>query len=258
VKNMQKLVPQVEKIARAAGDLLLEYWHKPLQIEQKLQAGIVTNADKASEEFIVTELQKLDSTIGFWAEERGNLSNNSQWCWVIDPLDGTTNFAYKISYFCISIALTCEGVPQLGVIYNPLTKELFVAQKEAGALCNGKKITVAQRALADSVVAASFPYIDEHNYGWCDPVIVNIWPHVTEVRYMGSAALDLAYAASGVFDAAFFRRVGWWDIAAGMLLVQEAGGIATDYAGVTLMPDYRSIIAGASSFVSWFYQNAVQ
>lgn len=258
MKNIQKLAPQVEKIARAAGDLLLEYWHKPLEIEQKPQAGIVTNADKASEEFIVTELQKLDSTIGFWAEERGNLSNNSQWCWVIDPLDGTTNFAYKIPYFCISIALTCDGVPQLGVIYNPLTKDLFMAQKGAGAFCNGKKITVAQRALADSVVAASFPYIDEHNYGWCDPVIVHIWPHVTEVRYMGSAALDLAHAACGVFDAAFFRRVGWWDIAAGMLLVQEAGGIATDYAGVTLAPDYRSIVAGAPSFVKYFYQIAIK
>jgi myo-inositol-1(or 4)-monophosphatase len=130
-----------------------------------------------------------------------------------------------------------------------------MAIRGVGATCNGQKIGVAQRARADMVLAASFPYVDEHNYGWCDPAIARVWPEVMEVRYMGSAALDLAYTAAGIFDGAFFRRVGWWDIAAGTVLIQEAGGLATDYTGALLTPDYQSFVAGAPFFVEWFCKN---
>ena len=249
----QLLLDNVGKIAQAAGDLLLDFWHKPLHIQQKPSAGIVTQADKASEQFIIERLAVLEPGIGVWAEERGDVSNHSEWCWVIDPLDGTTNFAYHLPYFCISIALTHHNVPQLAVIYNPITRELFTASKNNGAFCNGVAIKVSKRSLADCVVGICFPYV-ETSYGWADPVILSVWPHVMDIRRMGAAALDLANAAAGRFDAVFFRRIAWWDIAAGMLLVQEAGGKATEFAGAPLTPDYQSLIAGEPFFVDWFCQ----
>jgi len=252
MRDLNYLMQCAGTIAHDAGDLLLDFWHKPLIIEQKPQAGIVTQADKASEEFIIQKLSALDSSIGFWAEERGDVSNNSEWCWVIDPLDGTTNFACHIPYFCVSIALTHNNIPQLGVIYNPITRELFTAYKGGGAYCNGVAIKVSKRSLADCVVGICFPYV-ETPYGWADPIILSVW-HVMDIRRMGAAALDLAYVAAGNFDATFFRRIAWWDIAAGMLLVQEAGGKAIDFNGGPLTPDYQSLIAGEPFFVDWFCQ----
>lgn len=253
MNDLKTLTLQVEKIAQSAGERLLALWGKPMVIEQKPGAGIVTSADKASEAFIIEQLRLLEPGIGFWAEESGNSSNGNQWCWVIDPLDGTTNFAYHIPYFCISIALTHNNMPQLGVIYNPITSELFSAHKEGGAFCNDVPVKISKRSLADCVVAVSFPYT-ETGFGWCDPAIVNVWPHVADIRRMGAAALDLAYVAAGRFDATFFRRIAWWDIAAGMLLVQEAGGVATEFNGCALTPQYQSLIAGEPFLVNWFYE----
>ena len=250
MNDLKKLAQQVGTIAQAAGDQLLTFWRKPIEIEQKPQAGIVTQADIASENFIIQELQKVEPGIAFWAEERGNLSQGASWCWVIDPLDGTTNFSRHIPYFCISIALIHNGEPQLGVIYQPVTRELFVAYKNGGALYNGTRMIVSCRARQDYTIAVSFPYI-ETPYGWCDPNIATIWPDVFEVRYIGAAALDLAYTAAGRFDAAFFRRIAWWDIAAGVILIQEAGGVATEFDGSPLTSDYQSLVAGGPGAVTW-------
>jgi myo-inositol-1(or 4)-monophosphatase len=112
-------------------------------------------------------------------------------------------------------------------------------------------IKVSKRDLADCVVGVCFPYV-ETPYGWADPVILSVWPHVMDIRRMGAAALDLAYVAAGSFDATFFRRIAWWDIAAGMLLVKEAGGKATEFNGNPLTPNYQSFIAGEPVFVDWF------
>lgn len=235
------LVEAVGKIAQEAGNLIIQTWHGgEFGVEQKPGAGIVTVADKTAERHIIKKLQALDTNVAFVAEESG-AHGNADWEWVIDPLDGTTNFAYKIPYFCVSIALTYHGQPQLGVIYNPLSKELFWAIKDHGSWCADQRLHVATRLFEHSLIALSVPY-DDQNVDWSGQAR-RVSDHVHDIRRMGSAALDLAYVAAGHFDGAFFERLSWWDIAAGVLLIQEAGGVVTDFNKLPITKSFTSFIA---------------
>lgn len=244
----QALQDRVGHIAQEAGELLLSFFNKQLHVTHKPHAGLVTEADVASENYIVERLRLIDPSIGVWAEERGKSGTINEWCWVIDPLDGTTNFVNHIPYFCISIALTRHNVTQLGVIYNPLTKELFTVRMGAGAQRNGMLITVNHAALEQGVIAISFPYTDDqiqtinHN-------IETVLPLAFDMRRMGAAALDLALVASGSFAATFFHQLSWWDIAAGMLLITEAGGTVMEFDGTPVGPNYQTFLAGNTDAV---------
>lgn len=244
-----QLQETVGHIAQEAGKILLSFYDQPFHITNKPNAGLVTDADLASEKYIIEQLLLIDQSIGIWAEERGKSGTIDEWCWVIDPLDGTTNFANHIPYFCISIALTHHNIPQLGVIYNPITQELFSARVGAGAQRNGIPITVNNYALENGIVAVSYPYVNDH-IQTINNNIETVLPLALDMRRMGAAALNLAHVASGSFAATFFHRIAWWDIAAGMLLVTEAGGIVMEFDKTPLGPDYQTFLAGNPAIVA--------
>ena len=237
----QKLVRRVSMIARHAGMLLMQsFGNRELRVQEKSGDGLVTSADTAAETYIIKELHALDQTVAFVAEESGH-KGKSDWEWVIDPLDGTSNFVYGIPYFCVSIALTYHGQPQLGVIYNPVQRELFWACKNGGAWCGKLPMHVASRSFEKSLIALSVPY-DDRGVDW-NGQVRRVSDRAHDVRRMGAAALDLAYVAVGHFDCAFFQRLSWWDIAAGVLLIQEAGGIVTDFERKPIDKNFISLIA---------------
>ncbi len=218
--------------ALAAGEVLLSYLGKIGTATQKGRPGdLVTVADKASEAVVLEILQRHFPTHSILAEESGKLGLlESQYLWAIDPLDGTTNYAHQYPFFAVSIGLLIAGVPEVGVIYDPFHQELFRAAKGLGATKNRRPIQVsATTQLSESLLVSGFAY-DRHettdnNYAeFCHLT------HLTQgVRRSGSAALDLAHVACGRLDGYWERGIAPWDISAGVVLLQEAGGKVTAY-----------------------------
>lgn len=222
------------EIALGAGEILRSYWGKTGEIKQKqFFWDLVTAADLASEAFIIAAIKREFPGHEILSEEAGlSASPHSDYQWVIDPLDGTTNFTHQYPMVCVSIGLLVHGKPTLGVVYNPIINELFVAAKGKGTTLNGVPLHVSRvEKLEQSLLATGFAYdrkeTRENNYAeFC---------HMTNlcqgVRRGGSAALDLAYVASGRLDGYWERGLKPWDIAAGIVLVEEAGGVITSYEG---------------------------
>lgn len=235
--------------AREAGALLLELLHRPLEIEEKgRRADLVTLADRASEAVIVERLRKDFPGAAILGEEGGEYAALRQirgdGCerWIIDPLDGTTNYAHAYPLFCISIAYEREGEVLAGVIYAPLMRELFTAQRGGGAFCNGEPIRVSGIAsLGEAMVVTGFKPDD---YERNAPYFARASHHAQAVRRDGAAALDLAYTAMGRFDGFWEFDLAPWDMAAGMLLVREAGGNVSEMDGSPFGLSGRSILAG--------------
>jgi myo-inositol-1(or 4)-monophosphatase len=238
----------VEPIIRNAGQIIRSYFHKRLTWQEKENdGGFVTEADLASENYLIQALTSIISGASFFAEESGKKKGSGPYCWVIDPLDGTTNFAHGLPYFCISVALTYEDIPVFGMIYQPLLDELFYATKGKGAYLNGTKIQTSSPPFEKSLIAIGLPYAKHRSY---DYLLENAWVIARQayaIRHFGAVALDIANVAAGRLDAVVFEDLGWWDAAAGIILVTEAGGIATDFQGKNVGPDYRSFIACGSS-----------
>lgn len=228
--------------AHEAGEVLLEHLHRPLHIQEKARrADLVTVADRESERTIVERLRKDFSAASILGEEGGRYEGNASERWIIDPLDGTTNYAHAYPLFCISIAYERDGEIEAGVIYAPLMRELFTARRGKGATCNGKPIsTSAIASLADAMLVTGFkPYDYETNA----PYFAKASHRAQAVRRDGTAALDLAYTAMGRFDGFWEFDLAPWDMAAGMLLVREAGGTVTAIDGAPFDLDGRSIVA---------------
>lgn len=237
--SQENIKPIIEK----AGQILLGYFHKKLTFTQKDQAGFVTEADLASEQYLINELGALLPQASFFAEESGK-KGDGDYRWVIDPLDGTTNFAHGLPYFCISVALTYKDRPILGAIYNPLLNDFFYAERGGGATLNGGQIRVRpQDELARTVLAVGFPYSKNKQFMELLEGVQRVLPETYAMRYFGAVALDLAYVAAGRLDGAFFEGLGWWDVAAGMILIEESGGVVSDFAGRRVGPDYISFVA---------------
>jgi myo-inositol-1(or 4)-monophosphatase len=231
-----KFAGPAEKIAREAGALLRDFYHRGVRTEYKGDVDLVTEADRASEKLIVARLQSQFPNHGIVGEEGTSEHKDNEYLWYVDPLDGTTNFAHSFPVFCVSLGLvrqTCAPEPELiaGVVYDPLRDEMFCAERGAGATLNGAPMHVTKTAsLAESLLATGFPSHKRHQ----NPNI-NFYHQFTlrshGVRSAGSAALDLAYTACGRFDAYWELNLNPWDIAAGALLVLEAGGTITDFSG---------------------------
>lgn len=217
-----------------AGVVLRKGFGTSYKIE--LKPGIqnfVTEYDHASEKLILDQIQKKYPHHSFLCEESGSiLKDNSEILWVIDPLDGTTNFAHHIPLFCISIGAYNHQDMMTGVIYQPMTDELFVAEKGTGAYLNGKKLQVSKtNKFTGSVGATGFPRSIEENPLNCIDHFIHILKSGTIIRNLGSSAINLAYIAAGRFDAYWAISLHSWDIAAGKLLIEEAGGQVTTYGG---------------------------
>lgn len=212
--------------AREAGHLQLEYFRgNNLNIESKFNdSDIVTVADKASEQIIINHIKNAYPAHAILSEEMGDNAISSDYRWIIDPLDGTTNFSNGLPLFSVSIALEYCGKAIIGVVYAPYLNELFYATKGGGAWLNGNKIATSRKnSLAHSVVATGFPVDkDRTNDNNLDNV-TRVLPHVRGMRRLGSAAIDLCYVAAGFLDGYWEMNLHTWDVAAGRLIAEEAG-----------------------------------
>jgi len=237
----------VQAARKAARSLLRDFGEvENLQVSQKSPANFVSAADRRAEEVIFRELSKARPTFGFLMEERGRVAGSDpQHEWVVDPLDGTTNFLHGIPLFAISIALVREGVPVAGVVYNPVADELFVGARGQGAYVNNRRLRVsARKELADCVVCCGIPHRGRGDPARFRAELAAVQNVVAGIRRTGAAALDLAWVAAGRFDGFWERGLSAWDLAAGLLLLREAGGFATDLDGGDAILDKGSVVAG--------------
>ena len=218
-----------------------------LQVSIKGPANFVSAADHKAEDIIFAELSKARPGYGFLMEERGEIKGaDGTHRWIVDPLDGTTNFLHSIPMFCSSIGLEREGVLVAGVIYNPVSDELYTAEKGKGAFLNDRRRlrVAARRTLDDCVVATGIPHRGRTGHATFLKEAETVMRAVAGVRRTGSAALDLAWTAAGRFDAYWERNIKPWDMAAGIVILREAGGTISDLDGGALMMDTGDVIAG--------------
>src|SRR3954467_8595314 len=225
---MASFVEAAADIAHEAGSLLRHYFERGVGFEMKGDFDLVTEADRASEKLVVQRLTSQFPGHGIVAEEGGGHASASEYRWYVDPLDGTTNFAHSYPVWNVTLALEKAGELIAGIIFNPNRDELFTAERGAGAFMNGRRMCVSAAArVADSLVSTGFP---NHNRA-TNPNIHffhELAMSAHGVRRGGSAAIDLAYVAGGRLDAFWEIGLNPWDMAAGILLVEEAGGICTD------------------------------
>lgn len=226
----------VKEIAFQAGDIIQRYVGKDLNIEHKARTDLVTIADHESEEYLINTIHEAFPNHTIIAEESGGRDGKSDHQWYIDPLDGTLNYAHGLPIYCVSIGYAFEGQMTLGVIYDPTRDHFFCAQRGQGATLNDKPIHVSSYSdLIDCMLVTGFP-----NDMWDTPDdnTANFFRFsklTQSVRRLGSAALDIAYVAAGWLDGFWEVEIFQWDIAAGGLLIEEAGGVVTDIYG---NPDY--------------------
>lgn len=230
--------------AQEAGTFLREHLHRDRHIEFKGEINLVTEADRMSEEMIASRIRAVFPDHGLVMEESPEVDTGSPFRWIIDPLDGTTNYAHRFPVFCVSIALEYAGEILLGVIYNPMMNEMFVARKGQGAMLNGERIRVSDTAaITRSLLATGFPYdIRESRENNID-YFITMAKRAQAIRRAGSAALDLAYVAAGRFDGFWELKLMPWDTAAGCLMVLEAGGRVTDLQGEPFTLDVPHMLA---------------
>ena len=232
--DLKDICTEIEKAARETG----EFIHKEslgfdiTRTERKGLNNFVSYVDKGSEKMIVEKLSLLLPEAGFLAEEGTSKKIGVKYCWVIDPLDGTTNFLHGLHPYAISIALKEYDEVIAGVVYEVSGNESFTAWKNGGAWLNGSRIHVSQAAkLTDSLIATGLPYTDFNQLDAYMKCLTYFCEHTHGIRRLGSAATDLAYVACGRFEAFWEYSLHPWDIAAGMLLVREAGGRVSDFSG---------------------------
>lgn len=231
---------------KAARHLVRDFGEvEQLQVSRKGPADFVSNADKHAEKILHEELARARPGYGFLLEERGEVPGKDKTHrWIIDPLDGTTNFLHGIPLFSISIALEREGKLVAGLVYNPISDELFTAERGQGAFFNDRRIRVAVRQdLAQSVIGTGVPHMARGDYPRFTRQLNNIMPQVAGIRRTGSAAIDLAWLAAGRFDGFWEHDLSPWDMAAGIVLIREAGGRVTDMNGGEKMFTTGSIAA---------------
>jgi myo-inositol-1(or 4)-monophosphatase len=233
------------KATKAAGLLVKEYAEKGFSINQK--DGLnnpVTEADLASEKLIISIIREAFPDHYILTEEAGNLPTDSNYKWIIDPIDGTVNFAHLIPLCCVSIGVEKDGEVIMGAIYNPFIDEFYFAEKGKGAFCNDKPIMVStQKNVSLSCLVTGFPYTYVEEPNGALEVFARFVRAGVSVRRLGSAAMDLCWVACGRFDGYFEQSLKPWDSAAGFLLVNEAGGKVTNFEGSSYSPYDKKIIA---------------
>jgi myo-inositol-1(or 4)-monophosphatase len=240
---LREFATRAESIARQAGAILRDRIGQPHDIRFKGTIDMVTEADQASEALIVAELRSAFPSHGLLCEEGGGYeSEDSSLRWVVDPLDGTTNFAHGLPTFAVSMGLEEAGTPLVGVIYDPMRDELFSAYKGGGATLNGQPIHVSSvDQLIASLLATGFSYnLDLRKRQ--TPVWSDLLTRVQAIRQTGSSALNLCYIAAGRLDGYWERGIAPWDVSAGSVIATEAGGLVSDFRGGEFRSDRREIV----------------
>jgi myo-inositol-1(or 4)-monophosphatase len=235
-------------LSKKAGVILLEgYNQQSCLIEHKGNVDLVTEIDLRCEKFIVEEIQKAFPDDSIMAEEKNSIKGTNDRLWIIDPLDGTTNFAHKYPFFAVSIALQIAEEITYGVVYNPLLNELFFAEKGKGACLNFNEISVSKTSeISNALIATGFPYDRWKNSDLYLDEMQKFVKICQGVRREGSAAIDLCYVACGRVDGYFERKLKPWDMAAGQLIVKEAGGTVSTYSNDEWNYNSESILASNS------------
>jgi myo-inositol-1(or 4)-monophosphatase len=232
--DLERLTRNVVEVAKQSGVFLREEVKRitKADIEVKGLNNFVTYVDKSSEKMIVEKLSVLLPGSGFIAEESTAYPAGDEFQWIIDPLDGTTNFIHGVPLYCVSIALRFQDEIILGVIAEPNLDECFYTWKGGKSYLNGKVIRVSERALLkDSLLATGFPYNDYHLLDMYMDMISHTMQHTHGIRRLGSAAVDIAYVAAGRYEGFFEYGLCPWDVAAGAIIVKNAGGKVTDFSG---------------------------
>lgn len=237
----------IQAVRKAGRALVRDFGEvENLQVSAKGPANFVSAADRRAEEILFTELSRARPGFSFNMEERGRVEGtDSANEWVVDPLDGTTNFLHGIPLFAVSVGLVRNGVPFAGVIFNPVTDELYAAEKGQGAYFNDRRLRVAgRRKLAECVVGCGLPHLGRGNHSRFNRELAAVQTQVAGLRRTGAAAIDLAWVASGRFDAFWERDLSPWDMAAGIILIREAGGFVSDLDGADKVLEKGDVIAG--------------
>ena len=244
------LINVMVRSAQRAGRLLVRDFGEveQLQVSRKGPADFVSAADHKAEQAVKAELRKARPAFGFLMEESGETAGSDpNHRWVVDPLDGTTNFLHGIPHFAMSIGLEQGGELVAGVVYNPVTDELFWAEKGQGAFFNDRRLRVSgRRNLAEALVATGVPFLGHGEPETFQAELGALMPRIAGIRRFGAAALDLAYVAAGRFDAFWERDLKPWDVAAGIVLVREAGGFVSEIGGGHAPLTAGSILAANS------------
>ena len=241
------LTVMMEAARRASKSLVRDFGEvAELQVSKKGAADYVTAADLKAEETLIRELQKARPGYGILAEERGLVEGTDKThTWIIDPLDGTSNFVHAIPHFAVNIALEREGQVVAAVTYNPIAQEMFWAERGRGAYVNqSRRLRVAARkTMSEAMLATGIPFAGKPGHAQFLKELHQVMPHVCGVRRFGSAALDMAWVAAGRYDGYWERNLNAWDLAAGQLLVTEAGGMVSEIDGADASPRSTSMIA---------------
>lgn len=245
-KTMHPTLINAVKAARRAGAIINRASQDvgSLKIRSKTYNDFVSEVDQAAEQAIIETLQDAYPDHGFLGEESGHDRTDAENVWIIDPLDGTTNFLHGFPQYAVSIALMTNGQLTQAVVYDPNRNDLFTATKGRGAFLNDKRIRVSNRTkLQDSLVGTGFPFRDFSHLDTYMPMLRDMIRKASAIRRPGAAALDLAYVAAGWLDAFWEIGLSKWDIAAGALLIQEAGGIVGDFEGNETWLESGNIVA---------------
>lgn len=243
-KNLQSYLDLSKKIAQSAGKILLEGQQKGFSIDYKGKSNLVTEIDKKSEQYIVGELRKAYPDHSILGEEGSNETHNVNYRWIIDPIDGTTDYAHGHPYYCVSIGLEIEGEIAVGTVFAPVYNEMFTAAKGMGAFLNGKKISVSDiENIEESLLGTGFnpsaPELSKQNITHFE----HFQDHSHGIRRCGAAALDICYVAAGRLDGFWENGLSAWDMAAGKIIVEEAGGTITALNGSPFNIEDRQILA---------------
>ncbi|HIE77420.1 MAG TPA: inositol monophosphatase [Candidatus Thioglobus sp.] len=247
---MHPTVNIATRAARKAGDIILRYHNQIdlLTIENKAINDFVSEVDQAAESAIIDEIKKSFPNHSITGEESGEIVGDEDFRWIIDPLDGTTNYLHGFPQYAVSIALYEKNVASHAVVYDPFKEELFTASKGGGAFLNDQRIRVTDtHGLEDTLIGTGFPFKSPQHLDAYLDMFKAIHPKVSGIRRAGSAALDLAYLAAGRLDGFWEIGLNIWDIAAGSLLVKEAGGFIGDFSGREKFLDTGNVVAGNQS-----------
>ena len=240
--------------AHRAGRILQDRFRSSKKVSFKRGVDIVTDVDLAAEKAVLDLLREEYPEFGILAEESKPVESGSPFTWVVDPLDGTRNYANGVPHFCTVVALAYENEPIVGVTYDPVRNELFTAEKGKGAFLDGEPLSVSENLeLGQSLLCCDLGYVDEKAVLAID-LIRSLWSGIISLRLMGSSALGVAYAAAGRVDLYFHHSLSPWDIASGLLLVKEAGGIVVDRQGRAANLRTPSIIASNPQLADRFLQ----
>lgn len=242
---MQELLNVAKEAAFKAGEIHLKYYNMPKEISYKSnEFDLVTNVDKESEAIIIKTICDKFKNHGILAEESDEINKNAEFEWIIDPLDGTTNYAHNFPQFCVSIGLAYQKELCLGVVFDALKKELFYAVKNQGAFLNDKQINVSSRSrLSECLLATGFPYDRTNKENINFEYFKRLFYKSQAIRRPGAAALDMCYLACGRLDGFWELKLAPWDTAAASVIIREAGGIVTNFFANDFNIFIKSVIA---------------